>query len=297
MNKKERKILIRFLPLIMAGWILISAMPAANACKIFGIDVGGSDVCEDEGDGGESGSLSFQDYQVEGGLTGLQSSEEDLDSSLTSEGGDLKKFILRVVNYALGFLGLLAVLMVIYGGVLYVTSGGQSEQADKGKKNILYATIGLIIVMGSFALVNTVIKAGGGTDGTGGGAGSSAATRNAESFNAAAQQVSAITRNMYNGFIFMTEVTEELKSIQSDVQKKSLAPVPGNPPAKQDIISFLTTTKSKIERVKSNVPKFSQSEAYANVLIRDIEQDLDYINELTKTAWIKPSMDLDTEEE
>ena len=78
--------------------------------------------------------------------------------------GSLREVILTIVNYFLGFLGLLAVLMVIYGGISYVTAGGEDDGAEKGKKIIRNAVIGIIIILLSFALINTVMGALGGAE-------------------------------------------------------------------------------------------------------------------------------------
>jgi len=71
--------------------------------------------------------------------------------------GSIRTLILKIVNFFLGFLGLIAVIMIIYGGITYVTSAGNEEKAGEAKKIIMYAIIGIIIVLISFALVNTVI--------------------------------------------------------------------------------------------------------------------------------------------
>ncbi len=75
-------------------------------------------------------------------------------------GGDLREVITRMLNYFLTFLGLLAVIMVIYGGVTYVTSAGNDEAVGNAKKIIMYALIGIIVIMLSFVLVNAIIGAG-----------------------------------------------------------------------------------------------------------------------------------------
>lgn len=74
-------------------------------------------------------------------------------------GGDLRSLILTIVNWFLGFLGLIAVIMVIYGGVTYVVSAGSDEAVGKAKKIIMYALIGIVIILLSFVLVNAVLGA------------------------------------------------------------------------------------------------------------------------------------------
>jgi len=78
--------------------------------------------------------------------------------------GNLRTLILTIVNFFLLFLGLLSVLMIIYGGVLYITASGEQGKVDKGKKIIMYAIIGIIIILLSWALVNTILGAGTGTE-------------------------------------------------------------------------------------------------------------------------------------
>lgn len=81
--------------------------------------------------------------------------------ALTSSQGGLRGIVLTIINFFLGFLGLLAVVMVIYGGFLYVGSAGNEESVGKAKKILMYAAIGILVIMVSFALINTLLGAGG----------------------------------------------------------------------------------------------------------------------------------------
>lgn len=76
----------------------------------------------------------------------------------------LRGLILTIVDYFLGFLGLLAVIMVVYGGVTYVSSAGNDEAVGKAKKIIMYALIGIIIILLSFVVVRAVLGAGTATE-------------------------------------------------------------------------------------------------------------------------------------
>ena len=53
-----------------------------------------------------------------------------------------------------------AVAFVIFAGFLFLTSRGDDGQVEKAKKTLIYAVIGIVIVMLSFAIVNTVIQVG-----------------------------------------------------------------------------------------------------------------------------------------
>jgi len=48
-------------------------------------------------------------------------------------------------------------MILFYGGYRYVMSAGNEEMNDKLKKTIIGAVIGLVLTMGAFAIVNTVI--------------------------------------------------------------------------------------------------------------------------------------------
>ncbi len=61
------------------------------------------------------------------------------------------------INIILGFLGVLLLLYFLYAGFLWMTSGGDSTQADKAKQYIKNAIIGLVIIVTSFALSSFVL--------------------------------------------------------------------------------------------------------------------------------------------
>jgi amino acid transporter len=69
-----------------------------------------------------------------------------------------------VINWLLGIAFALTVLFLVIGGLRYIVSGGNEESADKAKKTILHAIIGIVIVILSYlvltVLVNTISGAG-----------------------------------------------------------------------------------------------------------------------------------------
>lgn len=85
-------------------------------------------------------------------------------SEATGGEGSIRRLVLRIINFFLGFLGILAVIMVIYGGVTYVTAGGAEDSVGNAKKIILYSLIGIVIILLSFAIVNTILGAGTGVE-------------------------------------------------------------------------------------------------------------------------------------
>ena len=72
-------------------------------------------------------------------------------------GDDLTTLVSRVINIVLIIAGILAVVYLVWGGITYITAGGDAEKAGKGRTAITNAIIGIIIIMASFAIYTAVI--------------------------------------------------------------------------------------------------------------------------------------------
>jgi uncharacterized membrane protein len=66
---------------------------------------------------------------------------------------------LALINLLLGIVGILSIFFIIYGGFQYITSRGNEEQADSGKKTLTNAIMGLVIVLLSYVIVVVIINA------------------------------------------------------------------------------------------------------------------------------------------
>lgn len=63
-----------------------------------------------------------------------------------------------VISVILGVLGMVAVVMIVLGGVNYTTSQGDPGKVKKAKDTIMYGIIGLVVAMLAFAIVNFVLQ-------------------------------------------------------------------------------------------------------------------------------------------
>lgn len=70
--------------------------------------------------------------------------------------------ISNFLNWMLGILGVLAVIAFVIAGVMYLTSAGDTEQAEKGKNIMLYAIIGLVVALLGLIIVNAIAGLTGG---------------------------------------------------------------------------------------------------------------------------------------
>ena len=83
----------------------------------------------------------------------------------------LKSMVFTIINVILSFLGVLAIAIILYGGFVWMTSGGAPEKIDKAKKILISGAIGLLIILASFAIaqfiLNSLTKATGGSSSAG----------------------------------------------------------------------------------------------------------------------------------
>jgi amino acid transporter len=66
-----------------------------------------------------------------------------------------------ILGNVLAILGGIAMIFVIYGGILYMTSQGDPAKVEKAKKTLMWAVIGIILIALSYGIVvslNQVIK-------------------------------------------------------------------------------------------------------------------------------------------
>ena len=81
--------------------------------------------------------------------------------------GSLKIAATKIINVFSIVVGVTAVIMIIYGGFRYITSGGDSNNIGGAKNTIIYAIIGLVIVALAQFIVRFVINTSTGATGSG----------------------------------------------------------------------------------------------------------------------------------
>lgn len=137
----------RALPPFLTGVFLALAVAAVATLLLAGPDRWSAALAQ--------GPISFGDL---GNQTGLPST-------------DLRQVLVNVIRWALAILGLVAVGLMVYGGVLWMTARGDEKRILKAKKVIVSALIGLVIVLLAFAIVSFVANSLANSTSTGGGGG------------------------------------------------------------------------------------------------------------------------------
>ncbi|MFA6947131.1 MAG: pilin [Pedobacter sp.] len=128
-----------------------------NSCMLPDNNDGGGDMCTDDSD-------------CTGDLECVSGTCMTVDSSPRSSGGGgvtfenplsadtIPELVSTVLSVVLGFIGILAVASLVYGGVLYMTAGSNEDQANKAKKVLGYSVMGLVVSILSYVIVSTVIN-------------------------------------------------------------------------------------------------------------------------------------------
>lgn len=107
-------------------------------------------------------SASAIDNKITQGLcTGVNNAADSSGSTDCSSGSGndaLKKIAGQLVNIFSIIVGIAAVIMIIFGGFKYITSGGDSNNVSGAKNTLIYAIIGLIVVALAQFIVHYVLS-------------------------------------------------------------------------------------------------------------------------------------------
>lgn len=74
-----------------------------------------------------------------------------------NSGSKLFDIIKNVINVLLYAAGIIAVIMIIIGGINYALSSGDNAKVASAKNTVLYAVVGLVVASLAFAIVNFVV--------------------------------------------------------------------------------------------------------------------------------------------
>lgn len=80
------------------------------------------------------------------------------ENEITLGRADIRVTIARIINVALGLLGIVAVVIILLGGFTWMTAAGNEEKVDKARKLIVAGIIGLAIILSAYAIARFVIS-------------------------------------------------------------------------------------------------------------------------------------------
>ncbi|NCT54472.1 hypothetical protein GW758_00750 [Candidatus Falkowbacteria bacterium] len=123
--------------LIIASFIFFSLIP-------------GLCLAQDTESSGRNLKNAFKEVQEEVGNNAGYNTKDDVS---------LEKMISKIINIVLSFIGIIFMILLILGGFNWMTAGGQEAKVQEASKTIKQAIIGLIVVLGSYAISYFIIKA------------------------------------------------------------------------------------------------------------------------------------------
>lgn len=80
----------------------------------------------------------------------------NFDLSTTNE--DPRDVAVNIVKYLMTFLGIIAVVVILYGGFIWMTAAGNEDKVAQAKKLIIAGVIGLIIIISAFVIVTFIVN-------------------------------------------------------------------------------------------------------------------------------------------
>ncbi|MBT3418895.1 MAG: hypothetical protein HN429_01150 [Candidatus Magasanikbacteria bacterium] len=96
----------------------------------------------------------LEDVQLTNPIGGILGGTDAEKRGVTS----ITELVGRVMQAALGILGSLAMLAFFFGGVMWLVSAGNQERVKRGFSTMLYASIGILVVFASYAILQTIIS-------------------------------------------------------------------------------------------------------------------------------------------
>ena len=83
---------------------------------------------------------------------------DNLDLPQPTEENALPTIVVNLINLVLGFLALIAIVIVLIGGFEWMTAGGNDDKVKTAQNRLKYGLIGLVIIFVAYGLVTFVLK-------------------------------------------------------------------------------------------------------------------------------------------
>lgn len=89
---------------------------------------------------------------------GLTVGGEDIGEVIGLGTRDIRLTIASIINVFMGLLGIIAVVIILYGGFIWMTAAGNEERVEKARKMIVAGVIGLAIILSAYAIARFVVN-------------------------------------------------------------------------------------------------------------------------------------------
>lgn len=122
--------------------------------------------------GGEEGKLKTGKYIITASLVGLALALaaptflkevgnilgwNGVNNAAANQAKTITEILTTALNFLLSIVGIIAIIMLIIGGLMYLTSAGDEERMNKGKSIVVYSLIGITVALSALVLVTMVV--------------------------------------------------------------------------------------------------------------------------------------------
>lgn len=91
---------------------------------------------------------------------GAELARRQLDNGISKE-TDLKRLVVQWTRFVLPIAAVIAVIAIIWAGILWITDFGDGARAEQGKKILMWTIGGILLILASYAIVSTIMRVGG----------------------------------------------------------------------------------------------------------------------------------------
>lgn len=107
------------------------------------------------------GDCTYPNITASGGTTPTKRIELDPPFGQSGQSGDvfIQEIAGVIINWALGIVGSIALLMFVAGGFIWLTSAGSPDKIKLGKGIIVWSVLGLVIIFASYAISRFILQA------------------------------------------------------------------------------------------------------------------------------------------
>lgn len=83
---------------------------------------------------------------------------KELNPNIMPSDSGTQEVLYNVANYLLSFIGGIAVISIIIGGIMWAMAAGDEFKIDKAKTTIKFSVIGLVVALASYVIINSLIE-------------------------------------------------------------------------------------------------------------------------------------------
>ena len=91
-------------------------------------------------------------------LTDLLNSKTEFQNPSEQSFATITSFISSVTAIILYIAGIIAVIMIVYGGILYMTALGQEAKLETAKKTLIWSIVGFVLIILAQAIIDAIMR-------------------------------------------------------------------------------------------------------------------------------------------